>query len=69
MNLVKSKWLKKDIEEFLLYINSLGNKDKVEWTKNIYNTSMKCLAIKVPTLRKIANEISFVSISFLASSL
>lgn len=43
--------------EYYDYLYSLGNKDKVEWTKRIVNTNMEVLAIPVPVLKKVAKEI------------
>lgn len=39
------------------YLNSLSNKDKIEWVRNIVNTNMDVLAIPIPILRNIAKEI------------
>ena len=39
------------------YLNSLSNKDKIDWTRNIVNTNMEVLAIPVPVLRNLAKEI------------
>lgn len=57
MNLIKDRWLVQDKEEYYSYLDSLSNKDKIEWTKNIVNTDMKVLAIPVPKLKSIGKEI------------
>ena len=57
MELTRKNWSKNDINTFNLYLESLKNKNKIEWTKRIVNTNMKVLAIKTPILKKIANEI------------
>lgn len=58
MKLIKEKWNKKDIEEFNKYLESKKISEKLEFTKKIINTKMEVLAIPIPELRKIANEIS-----------
>ena len=58
MKLVRKTWNKKDIEEFNKYLESIKIQEKVEFTKKISNTKMEVLAIPIPELRKIANEIS-----------
>ena len=57
MELTRKNWSKNDINTFNLYLESLKNKNKIEWTKRIVNTKMKVLAIKTPILKKISNEI------------
>lgn len=58
MKLIKEKWTKKDIEEFNKYLEGIKRPEKLEFTQKIINTKMKVLAIPIPELRKIANEIS-----------
>ena len=58
MKPIKEKWNKKDIEEFNKYLESIKIPEKLEFTKKIINTKMEVLAIPIPELRKIANEIS-----------
>ena len=58
MKLVRKTWNKKDIEEFNKYLESIKIPEKVEFTKKIINTKMEVLAIPIPKLRKISNEIS-----------
>ncbi len=58
MDLKKEKWTKKDGREFLKYLESLKNPEKIEWTKNLLNTKMPVLAIKTPIIKKIVKEIS-----------
>ena len=57
MELTRKNWSKNDINTFNLYLESLKNENKIEWTKRIVNTNMKVLAIKTPILKKISNEI------------
>lgn len=58
MELVKEKWTKKDGEEFIKYLESFKDSDKVEWSKNILNTQMDVLAIKTKVIKDIVKEIS-----------
>jgi len=58
MELNKSIWTNEDIYQFLEYLTSLRNPQKVEFSKNIINTKLPMLAIPIPTLRKIANQIA-----------
>lgn len=57
MNLIKEIWTNDDIKDFQNYLKSLENKEKIEWTKNSLQTQMTTLAIPIPALRKIANNI------------
>lgn len=57
MELVKDIWLKEDGIEFEKYLESLKREEKIDWTRNIYNTSMPVLAIKIPDIKSIAKEI------------
>jgi len=58
MDLRKEKWTKKDGREFIEYLESLKNSEKIEWTKKILNTEMPVLAIKTPVISNIVKEIS-----------
>ncbi len=58
MELVKDKWNKNDGLELIKYIESLANKEKIDWARRILNTNLPLLAIKVPVLKHIAKEIS-----------
>ena len=58
MELVKEKWSKKDGEEFIKYLESLKDPDKIEWSKNILNTQMDVLAIKTKVIKDIVKDIS-----------
>lgn len=58
MELVKEKWTKGDIKDFQEYFKTLGNPDREEWTKNIINTSLPCLAIKSADIKKVSSTIS-----------
>ncbi len=57
MDLVKENWTKQDGIEFIKYLESLINKDKVEWTKNIVNTNMPVLALKSAVMGSIIKQI------------
>ena len=50
-------WQKEDFDQFEDYLISLKNVEKVNWTKRIYATNKKSLAIKLPVLRDIAKKI------------
>jgi len=58
MNLVKEKWTKEDGKEFIKYLESLKNEDKIDWSKNLLNTNMPVLAIKTPVIKDIVKNIS-----------
>ena len=60
MNLINQNWSTVDAKEFAFYLESLAETDekKINWTKRIYNTNLPVLAIKIPILKKIANEIN-----------
>lgn len=58
MNLVKENWNKQDGEEFIKYLESFSNPEKVEWSRNILNTNMPVLAIKTPVIKDIVKKIS-----------
>ena len=58
MNLVKEKWNKKDIQDFIKYLETFKNQEKLEWSKNILNTSLPVLAIKTPIIKDIVKTIS-----------
>lgn len=58
MELIRSEWTKEDGKEFNNFLLSQARKEKIEWTKNIYNTKQNVLAIEIPKLKRIAKEIS-----------
>lgn len=58
MNLIKNEWSQKDINALEDYLSSLANKDKIEWTKSIINTSLPVHAIKLGILKNFAKDIS-----------
>ncbi len=58
MNLVKEKWRDKDGQEFIEYLETLKNPEKIDWSRNILNTKMPVLAIKTQVVKDIAKEIS-----------
>lgn len=57
MELKRKTWNKKDKDQFLKYLNTLQNKDRIIWTKKILNTKLECLSIKTDVIKKIATEI------------
>lgn len=57
MELVKECWTKEDGKEFIMYLETLKNAEKVEWTTNIVNTKMSVLAIKSPEIKALVKEI------------
>ena len=57
MELIKEKWTRNDFIEFDEYLESLAQKEKIPFTKNIVRTEMCVLSIPIPVLRKIAKEI------------
>lgn len=58
MNLLKDNWTKQDGEEFIKYLETFKNSDKIEWSKNILNTNMPVLAIKTPVIKDIVKKIN-----------
>ena len=57
MELIKEKWEKSDKVEFINYLESLKNEDRITWTKNLLNTKLDCFAIKTEVIKSIAKEI------------
>lgn len=57
MNLIKEKWTKDDKKEFLKYLETYKNEDKIDWSKRLLNTKMDVLAIKTADIKSIAKEI------------
>lgn len=57
MELIKEKWEKSDKVEFLNYLDSLKNEDRITWTKNLLNTKLDCFAIKTEVIKNISKEI------------
>lgn len=57
MKLIKEKWNNKHIEELNQYLESIGRPEKMDFTIKTINTKMQVLAIPIPELRKIANQI------------
>lgn len=57
MELIKDTWKKKDIKEFQEYLKTLGNLEKMEWSKNILQTSLPVLSISTPVIKDIAKKI------------
>ena len=58
MNLNLEKWASKDGKQFNIYLESLRDPEKIEWSKKILNTEMSVLAIPTPIIKNIANQIS-----------
>ncbi len=52
MELIKSIWTDKDKQEFLEFLTSLKNPQKMPFTSNIINTKLPVLAIPIPELKK-----------------
>ncbi|MEA5061082.1 MAG: DNA alkylation repair protein [Erysipelotrichaceae bacterium] len=58
MNLVKDNWTKEDRHLFNEYLMSFSKgKEKGEWEKRIVNTSLPCIAVPSPDVKKITKEI------------
>lgn len=58
MNLIKNIWTKTDIDEFSLYLKSFSKgKEKGCWEKRILNTSLPCIAVPAPEIKRIAKDI------------
>lgn len=57
MNLVKENWTRKDYEDFISYLKSIGNQDYIKFSKKIIKEETNMLGIKVPILKEIAKEI------------
>lgn len=59
MELIKEKWKAKDIPEFQKYLMSLSKgKEKGDWEKRIINTSLPCIAVPAPEVKKITTQIA-----------
>lgn len=56
MDLIKDIWTDVDVLNLEQCLENIAG-ERIDWTKRIYNTNKKCLAIKMPTLRNIAKEI------------
>ena len=57
MNLRKEKWDKKDGREFIKYLETLQNPEKIEWSKNLLKIKMPVLAIKTLVIKDIVKEV------------
>lgn len=58
MNLIKEVWIESDRAEFIEYLESLANLEKVDWTRKILNTKLDLLAITSPVIKGLAKEIA-----------
>jgi 3-methyladenine DNA glycosylase AlkD len=58
MNLVKDKWTESDGKDFIKYLETFKNEEKIEWGKKILNTNMNILAIKTQIINRIVKEIA-----------
>lgn len=58
MNLNKILWTEDNINDFQIYLKTLGNKEKEAWTKKIINTNLPVLAIKSKSVKEVVKEIS-----------
>lgn len=57
MDLIKDNWTKQDGLDFIKYLESFKVSNKMEWSKNILNTSMSVLAIPTPKIKILAKDI------------
>lgn len=62
MNLDRA-WTNKKVEEFLQYLKSISEEKYKEFNQRIISTKYEMLGIRLPKLRKIANEISKTDIA------
>lgn len=59
MNLIKENWTKEDAPVFNAYLMTFSKgKEKGEWEKRIVNTSLPCIAVQSPDVKRITKEIS-----------
>ncbi len=58
MELIKADWTGLDKQQFLNYLTSLKNPQKVEFFARVINTRQPILAIPTPAIQKIARDIS-----------
>lgn len=59
MVLNKKQWTKKDIDNFQTYLKSFGRGlEKSAWEQRIVNTSLPCIAVPSPILKRMIKEIS-----------
>ncbi|MDY0276707.1 MAG: DNA alkylation repair protein [Acholeplasma sp.] len=58
MELNKAIWLEEDRYQFLDFLKSFAQLEKVEWSQRILNSKMDVLAIPTKTLHQIATSIS-----------
>ena len=56
-NLIINRWTQSDVETLNKYLYSIRVEEKINWQKNIVNTNMNVLAIKLPILKNIAKVI------------
>lgn len=57
MDLVREQWNKRDGEDFIKYLETFKNPEKIEWSKKILNTNLPVLAIKTPIIKDIVKKI------------
>ncbi len=55
--MILENWTSEDINRLNIYLDSIKNVDKIDWTKKNINTNMPCLGIKMQVLRSVATEI------------
>ena len=58
MELIKNNWTSEDKKEFIDYLLSKANPDKVAFSKKIINTNKTIIGIPTPELKAIATEIA-----------
>ena len=56
-NLIINNWTQSDVDSLDKYLYSIRIEEKISWQKNIVNTNMDVLAIKLPILKNIAKAI------------
>lgn len=56
-NFVLNNWTNEDVNKLDNYLYNIRVEDKITWGKNIVNTNMDYLAIKLPILKSIAKDI------------
>ena len=57
MELIKSNWTSQDIKDLENYLDTLSRPGKINWTRNIIQTSLPLLAIESKNLVSIAKQI------------
>ncbi len=59
MELVKNHWKQSDAEQFQNYLKTFSKgEEKAKWEQRIANTSLPCLAVPAPEIKRISKEIA-----------